>query len=291
VQKVLGYFQERLAYSQKSMEDLTSKREMTVLVKYPCQTKARNKIFFEKKDQELTNLDWAKWGGWDDTDGYNTYLFDKGNKRWQKRAGLKLKDRQPVELFSKTFETSLCYRTSKTITPEPYRKEYMSSSYTAEFYAEKAAWFTKNVYPYLIKQQKKDYAVKLLGYRPESKDFADWTTDEVIHYLATALEGDGSFYVFKRKNKIIEMSLHSSDAQYLSDVQNLAHTKLGLIFNMQERSIYKTKKGMRTKYVLRGYCSRKKPNNLGFFQSLVKEGVMTLDRKKQRVQEYLNDLE
>ena len=264
---------------------------LSVLIKYPSQTKERNKIFFEKKNQELTHLDWAKWGGWDDTDGYHTCLFDKTNKRWQKRVGLKLKDRQPVELFSKTFETSLCYRTFKTMTPEPYRKEYTLSNYTAEFYSEKAVWFTKNVYPYLIKQEKKDYAAKLLGYRPESKDFADWTRDEVIHYLATALEGDANFYVRKAKSKTIEIGLHSSDPQYLADVENLANTKLGVVFNMQERCTYETEKGIKTKYVLRGYCSRKNPDNLGFFQSLVKDGVMTLDRKKQKVQEYLNDLE
>ena len=286
MQKVLGLFQERLAYSEEPMEDLTGEKEMTVIIKYPMQTKERNKVFFEKK--ELMNLNWPQQGGWSDTDGYLTCHFNKKRKHWQKRAGLKLKDRQPVELFSKILETSLCYWTCKTITPEPYRKEYISKTYAAEVYAEKAVWFTKNVYPYLIKEEKKDFAVKLLGYRPESKDFADWTTDEVIHYLATALEGDGRYYVHQRKSKTIEMALFSSDAQYLSDVQNLANTKLGLIFNLQERSTYKTKKGIRTKYVLRGYCSRRNSNNLGFLQSLLKDGVMTLDRKKQRVQEFVN---
>ena len=42
---------------------------MTILIKYPRETKESNKVFFEKKDQELTNLDWAKWSGWFDTDG------------------------------------------------------------------------------------------------------------------------------------------------------------------------------------------------------------------------------
>ena len=71
---------------------------MTVITKYPKQTKKRNKIFFEKKDRELTNLDWAKWGGWFDTDG----CFSTGVKRPRaKRAEIQLKDKQPVELFSK----------------------------------------------------------------------------------------------------------------------------------------------------------------------------------------------
>ena len=105
---------------------------MTILIKYPYQTKKRNKIFFEKKDQELTNLDWAKWAGWFDTDGSFTTFWQKksGKARscWDKKARLNLNDRQPVELFSKIFETSLRYTKCKTITPlftpkkgEPYR--------------------------------------------------------------------------------------------------------------------------------------------------------------------------
>ena len=258
---------------------------MTVLIKYSKQTKESSEVFFEKKDKELTDLDWAKWGGWIATDGTLTYTYAKKPQRWIKRVDLKLKDRQPVELFSKTFETSLTNYLNKTTTPDG--KKYTITMHQAILRGKKAVWFTKHVYPYLIKEEKKDFAVKLLGYRPESKDFADWTPDEVIHYLATALEGDGRYYVHQRKSKTIEMALFSSDAQYLSDVQNLANTKLGLIFNLQERSTYKTKKGIRTKYMLKGYCSRRNPNNLGFFQSLMKDGVMTLDRKKQRVQEFL----
>ena len=99
---------------------------MTVLIKYPPQTKKRNKDFFERKNQELTNLDWAKWAGWFDTDGF--FGLEK--------TGLRLKDRQPVEMFSKIFETSLCYRTQKTITPEPRRKEYTAETYTAQLKGE-----------------------------------------------------------------------------------------------------------------------------------------------------------
>jgi hypothetical protein len=34
----------------------------------------------------------------------------------------------------------------------------------------------------------------------------------------------------------------------------------------------------------------KKPNNVDFFKSLVKDTVMTLDRKKQKVQEFLGGM-
>ena len=257
---------------------------LSVLIRYPRQSKERNKIFFKKKDQELTNLDWAKWGGWDDTDGWFTVTA-----LLQGKTGLYLKDRQPVELFARTFETSLCCRTFKTITPEPYRKEYTITVYRVDMCGQKARWFTKKVYPYLIKQAKKDYAAKLLGYHPESKDFTDWTPAEVRNYIATALEGDGSITVRSgKKTKYLSSQLKSSDVQYLSDVKYLIENKLGLVSKMREIETYQTQEGIKTKYELRIDCSRQNPENLGFFQSLVKEGVMTLDRKRQKVQEFVN---
>ena len=263
---------------------------LSVLIKYPYLTKESSKVFFEKKDQELTNLDWAKWAGWFDTDGCFSKVLNR--KWWVKRVILSLKDRQPVELFSKTFETSLGHRTFKTITPEPYRKEYMANMYRVSLSGEKAVWFTKNIYPYLIKQEKKDYAVKLLGYRPESKDFTDWTPDEVLHYLATATEGDGSFQIrYGKTTKNITADIKSSDVQYLSDLRNITENKLGVLYTLSEKGTYETQNGIRTKYGLSVCCSRRNPNNLGFFQRLMEKGVMTLDRKKQKVLEYLNDLE
>jgi len=265
---------------------------MTILIKYPFQTKESNKVFFKKKDQELTNLDWAKWGGWFVTDGcFSKYLRSdykiKEKNFYHRDAKLSLRDREPVELFSKTFETSLTYNEWKTITPEPYRYEYMAKVYTARLKAEKAVWFTKNIYPYLIKQEKKDYAANLLGYRPESKDFADWTTDEVIYYLATAMEGDGGFRVRGEKTICIDCQFASSDPQYLSDIKYLAEKKLGMILKIVEGRTYETQKGIKTKYRLCIYGSQKNPNNIDFFKSLVKDNVMTLDRKKQKVQEFL----
>jgi len=256
---------------------------MTVLIKYLAQSKERNKVFFEK--QKLINLDWAKWAGWFDTDGC---FQSVGNKL----ARLELKDRQPVELFSKIFETSLRCRTMKTITPEPYRYEYIINVHGAQLGGEKGKWFVKNIFPYLIKQEKKEYAATFLGYRPESKDFKDWTTDEVTYYLATAIEGDGCFSVRPWKTiKSIEIEIKSSDVQYLSDIKYLVEEKLGLVWNLHESATYETKKGIKTMYMLKLYCSRTNPDNLPFFQNLLEDNVMTLDRKKQKVQEFVGQFE
>jgi|10_taG_2_1085330.scaffolds.fasta_scaffold52428_3 hypothetical protein len=256
---------------------------MTVLIKYPRQTKKTNEDFFKRKNQELTNLDWAKWAGWFDTDGW----FRLNKKNQGKSARLYLKDRQPVELFSKTFETSLTFREHKTITPEPYRYEYTCVEHMVSLSGEKVIWFTKNVYPYLIKEEKKDYAAKLLGYRPESKDFTTWTNDETVHYLATVIEGDGSFWVSGKKNSSIATVINSSDTQYLANIQSLSENKLGITSTLFVRTVYKTQKGIKTKYGIRINGSLRNSNNLGFFKNLVKDNVMTLDRKKQKVQKFV----
>ena len=255
---------------------------MTVLIKYPKQTKKTNKDFFKRKNQELTNLDWAKWAGWFDTDGW--FRIEKNGG---KRAPLYLKDRQPVELFSKTFETSLTSRKHKTITPEPYRYEYTTIEHMVSLAGEKAVWFTKNVFPYLIKEEKKDFAEKLLGYRPKSKDFTTWTANEIIHYLATVIEGDGGVEVRGKKNSNITTVINSSDKQYLANIQLLSENKLGITSTLFARTIYKTQQGIKTKYGVRISGSLRHSNNLGFFQSLVKDNVMTLDRKKQKVQQFV----
>ena len=255
---------------------------MTVLIKYPKQTKKTNKDFFKRKNQELTNLDWAKWAGWVDTDGW--FRIEKNGG---KRAPLYLKDRQPVELFSKTFETSLTSRKHKTITPEPYRYEYTTIEHMVSLAGEKAVWFTKNVFPYLIKEEKKDFAEKLLGYRPESKDFTTWTDDETVHYLATVIEGDGNLRVRGKKNSCITASISSSDTQYLANIQSLSENKLGITSTLSAHTIYKTQGGLKTKYRLRINGSLRNSNNLGFFKNLVKDNVMTLNRKKQEVQKFV----
>ena len=256
---------------------------MTVLIKYPRQTKKTNEDFFKRKNQELTNLDWAKWAGWFDTDGW----FRRNKKNQGGSARLYLKDRQPVELFSKTFETSLFSREHKTITPEPYRYEYITTEHMVALSGEKAVWFTKNVFPYLIKEEKKDFAEKLLGYRPESKDFTTWTANEIIHYLATVIEGDGGVEVRGKKNSNITTVINSSDKQYLTNIQLLSENKLGITSTLFVRTIYKTQQGIKTKYGVRISGSLRHSNNLDFFQSLVKDNVMTLDRKKQKVQQFV----
>ena len=257
---------------------------MTVIIKRPAQSSERNQYFFKRKKQELTNLDWAQWGGWKDTDGWFQNVYVKATNTFRKSVGLKLKDRQPAELFSEIFETSLCYLEHKTIAPNGTK--YIAKEYIAILCGPRAVWFTKNVYPYLIKEKKKDYAANLLGYRPESKDLTTWTTDEVLHYLGTAIDGDGSFQ--NVRDKAIKLNIYSSDVQYLADLQSIAEDKFKITSGLCELSIYKTQKGMKTKYVLYIYGSIN--CNTGFFKSLTKNNIMTLDRKKYKIEKFVSRL-
>ena len=90
------------------------------------------------------------------------------------------------------------------------------------------------------------------------------------------------------KNSSIVTTIMSSDKQYLANIQSLSKNKLGIASTLSVATTYKTQKGKKTKYRVRIYSSLRNPNNLPFFQNLVKDNVMTLDRKKQKVQQFVN---
>ena len=266
---------------------------MTVIIKYPEQNEKTNKEFFLKKEKELTNLDWAKWAGWFDTDGCFSSYVDKRNedKKIHYKATLKLADRQPVELFSETFDVSLCYSEWQTMTPEPYRNKYTAKIYNATMHADKSHWFTENVYPYLLKEEKKKFASELLGYTPKSKTMEEWTEDEVIHYLATVIDGDGYVQVSKGRQLLSLVTVICSiDPQYLANLVALGANRINLNSKFKKKSEHLTKRGWVNKYILNIPCSKRSPHNFNFFESLIKDNVMTLDRKKEKIQKVVDSI-
>jgi len=261
---------------------------MTVINKYPCQTKKSNKEFFKRKDQELTNLDWAKWAGWFDTDGCFSKQKRKTQLGYQLFVKLQLKDRQPTELFSDMFETSLVYQESNTVTPNGAK--YIAKMFKGALSGPKATWFTENVSPYLIKEEKREYAGVVLEDTVRSKDFNTWTKDEVTHYLATVIEGDGTIsgHFDSKSRKSIAIRIYSNDKQYLANLISIAASKLNIDCKFRKSKTYQTKKGFVTMYELFIRCCKKTPVNIDFFRSLLKHNVMTLDRKKEKIQRFVN---
>ena len=261
---------------------------MTVIIKYPFQSKKRNKEFFKRKDQELTNLDWAKWAGWFDTDGCFHKAKRKTKQGYQLFVSLKLTDKQPVEIFSDMFETSLCYQEGDTTTPNGVK--YVCKMFWAVLSSDKATWFTENVSPYLTKKEKQEYAGKILEDTVRSKNFNTWTKDEATHYLATVIEGDGCIKIQNpagSNTKSISITIVSNNTQYLANLVSIAASKLNVHSKFRKTKTYQTKKGTKTMYALYILCSRKNRKNLDFLKSLLKYNVMTLDRKKEKIQEFV----
>jgi len=153
----------------------------------------------------------------------------------------------------------------------------------------KATWFTENVSPYLIKEEKREYAGAVLDDTVRSKDFNTWTKDEVTNYLATVIEGDGSIQnKYSRKTESISIVISSGDKQYLANLVSIAASKLNVYSKFRKAKTYQTKRGIMTMYRLHILCSKKNPVNIDFFRSLLKYKVMTLDRKKEKIQEFVN---
>jgi hypothetical protein len=251
-------------------------RRMTVLIKYKKQNKKTNTEFFERKNKELINSDWAKWGGWFDTDGS---FQEKGRTV----IILKLKDREPVELFCKTFETSLCYQEHNTVTPNGNR--YVAKEFSGELRGPKAVWFTENVSKYIFN---KTTAVKKLlnkhgiSYMPYQHIF---TKNELINYISSALQGDGTFYDRNKNNNFI--TFYSANVNYLKFIQNELK-KHDVVFGGPYMSPgYNTQTGIKNMFNITLKCKRKE-KMIDFYETIIPKIEMTRKRENAMISlEYL----
>ena len=249
---------------------------MTVIIKYKTQTKKRNKEWFARMEQK--NINWAQWGGWFDSDGSIHYHYNKKQNKHQFMVVLRLKDRDPVELFSETFEASLVYHEHKTTTPNG--NHYIAKSFISELRGERAIWFVVKIKKYIL--QKTKYLSfflkqKNIEYQPyESK----WSKEEWISYITTLIEGDGTFY--NRHKDVNFFALYSTNCDFLRYIsKELDHHNI-LKFGLPYKNIQKIlrKDGSPSivyKVVSSGTMQEKKLT----LESLLP--YMTMDRKRQNV--------
>jgi len=253
----------------------TRKENMTVLIKYPKQNKITNVNFFKRKNNE--DINWSYWGGWCNTDGSFT----------SKQGKLTLKDHEPVKIFSKVFETSLLFNEYKTTTPNT--AQYIAKMFTAVLRQEKLNWFCRNIEKFIINKKQSLFKICDQSFLSNQEP---WTKQETINYIAGVVEGDGSF-LFQTKNKAayLNLSIYSSNVQYLSDLQDrLNQHNLCNLGDIKEwKTSYQTKKGERVKYYFCIYLSHRNMKNLEFIKSICK--VMTIERKKEKIRQFLNVVE
>jgi len=255
---------------------------MATLIKYPSQTKKRNEDFFKRKHNEEIN--WARWAGWWDTDG--CFSLTSQNK---KIADLKIKDREPVELFANIFETSLVYNEWKTKTPNG--KEYLAKIFKCVLREDKAVWFSKNIARFI--KTKRDNIFKLTGHF--QIDDTPLTDEEFISYLSTVIDGDGSIDLGYNPTSVVCIpTVYSSNCEYLAILKNEIESRFNVFVNgPYERSIYTTKSGEKVRYKIcfsvSSSKSYKKLNHTPIIYLIEKlYDNMTLTRKKNRIKQFLN---
>lgn len=267
---------------------------MASIKKVPNQTRENNIEYFKLMNRKITNLDWARWAGWWDTDG--VFIRDKKNTQ----VKLRLKDRQPVELFANVFETNMYYNKYRTVTPEPYRKEYMAEVFGSGLNNERCIWFVKNVAKFI--KTKRDKIFKITeGEFPI--DETPMTKQEFIYYIATVIEGDGCINILSLNNKKdisyrLSLQIKSSNVEFLAFLKNSLEIYYSvLVGGPYEVATYTTKKeGVKHKYDISFYLNeRYKKTNKTNSENIIKflkdlHKVMTLDRKKNKVIEFLKKI-
>lgn len=250
---------------------------MTILIKYPRQSLKRNKEWVKRMEEK--NINWAQWGGWFDSDGSFGKAYNKKNKVMEYAVEFKLKDPDPVELFSKIFETTFFYNEWNTKTPNG--KKYIAKTFRAQLKGERAFWFTNKIKKYIL--QKTEDMQRLLSESSTYKPYSEtWNKKEWTSYIATLMEGDGSYLdLSKTVHKYQYFSLCSTNIHFLQYITK--ELKKHDVLNFSKPYLinkYIKKDGTKgMEYLLSSAGGREK--NKKVLESLLP--YMTMDRKRQNV--------
>ena len=258
---------------------------MTTIAKKPRQSEETNKILFEKLDK-LSNLEWAKWGGWFDSDG--SFSFDKQK---QLRAALQLSDKSPVQMFADTFEINLLSSNRRT----NYEKSTGTNSekFSAYLTRARADYFCKKVHPYIINKNNHLNNVLAKANIKINDGYLTMSDKEFFVWLVSFMEGDGCFAILRGKTPVCKISSNNKHLlNYIKDrctklkLVNFTDVylkqKAGTTYMSSTSNVLITRKDG---YVLN---VNKKSEVKPFYEKILP--YMTLDKKKQKVIESLNIL-
>ncbi len=258
---------------------------MTILVKYEKQSKETNKILFEKLNN-LTNLEWARWGGWFDSDG--SFAYDK--KYHKISCTLALSDKSPVELFSKTFEATLTVNYKQNNYEKSVNKE-VKARYRSSINGERALWFCQKIHPFVInKNNKLNELLKKFNINL-SNNYNNMNSSEFLSWLVSFVEGDGSFTMRKKTNYPIAQ-ITSNNNHLLNYIRQRCLNENIVSFNKvylkQKEGLFKlSSKSNLTAFRKNGYIMQamKKENLLNFYDKILP--FMSLDRKKDKILKHI----
>jgi hypothetical protein len=251
-----------------------------IITKYESIKKEELLLFFEKKDKEMSNIDWAKWGGWFDTDGCFS-IYKKEFKKPVPKVSLSLKDRSPIELFSKTFQTSLSYL--ERFNPST---KVLEKRFNVHLRNEKAIWFMKNIKKFINnKNQKIEEIFNYLNV-PYGKEKIEQTREEFIAWLTCAFEGDGTF-LFSKERKVAFATFYNSNVVLLEYITNKSKEFNIVKFLKPYNKGTKGSLGKKDRYQMT--ISTKMENVFHFYKIILP--YMTMDRKRNKVIDSIEFLE
>lgn len=259
---------------------------MTILVKYKRQSEETNKILFEKLNS-LTNLDWARWGGWFDSDG--CFYYDKKYKKVY--CILALSDKSPVELFSKTFEANLTVNYKKNNYEKSVNKE-VKEKYRTAIFGERALWFCQKIHPFIINKNNKLNEILKNFNINLSNNYNNMDSKEFLSWLIAFIEGDGSFTALN-KGTYPTVQITSNNNYLLNYIKDRCLKDNLISFNKvsikQKEGAFKlSSRSNLTAYRKTGYIMKawRKENLIPFYNKILP--FMCLDRKKDKI---LNHIE
>ena len=258
---------------------------MTILVKYEKQSKETNKILFEKLNN-LSNLEWARWGGWFDSDG--SFAYDK--KYHKISCVLALSDKSPVELFSKTFEATLTVNYKQNNYEKSVNKE-VTARYRSLISGERALWFCQKIHPFVInKNNKLNELLKKFNINLSS-NYNNMNSSEFLSWLVSFVEGDGSF-TMRKKAKYPIAQITSNNNHLLNYIRQRCLDENIVSFNKvylkQKEGLFKlSSKSNLTAFRKNGYIMQamKKENLLNCYDKILP--FMSLDRKKDKILKHI----
>jgi len=171
MQKVLGCFQERLAYSEKPMEDIAGEREIMAWKKN-AEGKNQYSYKFKKTKTKIIQKDWFKEHGYKRDKfspqffenvekkltparrGYWAYAIDGDGsigKNGKNSKGIMvvmpLKDREPVQQLADIYRTSISFI--------EYPEESWEPTYVTRLTGKRAYHFLCLICPYMTEKRKK----------------------------------------------------------------------------------------------------------------------------------------
>ena len=249
-----------------------------ILKKYEKMSDEQLNDLFKSLD-ERKDINWAYIAGWIDGDGFIGKLNSSGNCG----VMLKIADKEPVEMLSELFKTTL---SQEKMDPRPIFVKPPKRRYYTTISSKKAIYLAKKIAPFIMEKTKNLYKT-LQSYGCNEKfQYMELNDEDFINYLVGFSEAEGSFEC-NLKTKKFSYIISNTNLNLLKYLERrlkqlgFFNVKMAQIF---KKGIYFFNKNATNKMVHRknSYTLRIQGYALLDFYNLIKDKLV-IERKKQKV--------